>query len=434
MIGFQCAYLATYFPSIYWNCACLRIDAGIEEDAGTNYGKIAKAIGNMQNHGIKVMPIDINKSGYAFEPDEENNAILYGFKALNGVNGDSISEIINNRPFSSFDDFQEKTNLNRTVVLSLIKGGAFDCFEDRVQLMEHYLRKISEPKKRITLQNFKGLIDNNLVPQELDFQRRLFVFNAALKKYKKSGEYYCINNNFYDFYEQFFDVDELESYEETLAIPVKKWQKMYTKAMEPAKIYFKEHQEDILAAYNDVLFQEQWNKYANGTISDWEMDALGYYYHEHPLAHVRQKAYSIVPFKDLTEEPEVEYNFKRNGREIPVYKTHRIIGTVVGKNTTKAQVDILTIDSGVVTVKFSLDYFAAYNRRISDMVDGVSKVVESGWFNKGDKIVVNGFRRNDSFRAKSYRKTPSHQLYHIDKVNADGTISLRHARYGEEED
>ena len=92
-IGLQTVYLATYFPSIYWNCACLRIDAGIEENAGTNYGKIAKAIGNMQNHGIKVMPIDINKSGYAFEPDEENNAILYGFKALNGVNGDSISEI-----------------------------------------------------------------------------------------------------------------------------------------------------------------------------------------------------------------------------------------------------------------------------------------------------------------------------------------------------
>ena len=216
----------------------MRIDAGIEENAGTNYGKIAKAIGNMQNHGIKVMPIDINKSGYAFEPDEENNAILYGFKALNGVNGDSISEIINNRPFSSFDDFQEKTNLNRTVILSLIKGGAFDCFEDRVQLMERYLRQISEPKKRITLQNFKGLIDNNLVPQELDFQRRLFVFNAALKKYKKSGEYYCINNNFYDFYEQFFDVDELESYDETLAVPVKKWQKMYAKSKNIKKTFW----------------------------------------------------------------------------------------------------------------------------------------------------------------------------------------------------
>ena len=110
------------------------------------------------------------------------------------------------------------------------------------------------------------------------------------------------------------------------------------------------------------------------------------------------------------------------------------MGTVVGKNATKAQVDILTIDSGVVTVKFSLDYFAAYNRRISDMIDGTSKVVEQGWFLKGQQIVINGFRRGDMFRAKSYRKTPSHQLYHIDKVNIDGTISLRHARYGEEED
>ena len=433
MIGFQCAYLATKFPSIYWNCACLRIDAGVEDDAGSDYGKLAKAIGNMTNHGIKVMPIDINKSGYLFEPDEEHNAILYGFKALNGVNGDSIKQITDNRPFVSFDDFQERTNLNRTVVLSLIKGGAFDSIEDRKGLMERYLRQISEPKKRITLQNFKGLIEKNLVPQELDFCRRLFVFNNALKKYKKSGEHYCINNNFYDFYEQFFDVDELEPYEETLAIPTKEWQKMYSKAMEPAKTYLKKHQEEILAAYNNTLFQEQWNKYATGTVSDWEMDALGYYYHEHSLLHVNQKAYSIVSYKDLPEEPEVEYNFKRNGREIPIYRTHRIMGTVVGKNNTKAQVDILTTDSGVVTVKFNLDYFATYNRRISAMVDGVSKVVEEGWFQKGTKIVVNGFRRGDMFRAKSYKKTPSHQLYRVTSIDGP-QIAMTHARYGEEED
>ena len=52
----------------------------------------------------------------------------------------------------------------------------------------------------------------------------------------------------------------------------------------------------------------------------------------------------------------VEYTFRRNGRDIPIYKTQRIMGTVIGKNNTKATVNLLTVDSGVVTVKFNLDY------------------------------------------------------------------------------
>lgn len=39
LIGVQCAYLATYFPILYWNTACLRVDAGLGNDTSTNYGK-----------------------------------------------------------------------------------------------------------------------------------------------------------------------------------------------------------------------------------------------------------------------------------------------------------------------------------------------------------------------------------------------------------
>lgn len=38
-VGLQTVYLATYFDPVYWNTACLRVDAGLEEDAATNYGK-----------------------------------------------------------------------------------------------------------------------------------------------------------------------------------------------------------------------------------------------------------------------------------------------------------------------------------------------------------------------------------------------------------
>ena len=434
-IGIQTVVLATKFPEIYWNTACLRVDSGLDEDASSNYDKIAKAVGNMQNHGINIKSIDINKSGYMFEPDEENNAILFGLKGLNGVGGDIIQEIIKARPYNSFNDFQEKTNINRTVTLALIKSGAFDKFSPREKIMEEYLRQISEPKKRITLQNFKGLADANLLPQEFDFHKRLFVFNKALKANCKVDKVYIVKDNYYDFYEEFFDISLLEPLEAGLGISQKTWDKIYKNKMQEVSSYFKKNQKEILEKYNNYLFKEQWNKYAQGTISTWEMDSLGTYIHEHELANIKFDNYNIVNFSTQPEQPVSSFTFKRNGREIPIYETSRLVGTVVGKDLVKSTVNILTVDSGVVSVKFTKDYFARYNRRISEIDEnGINKVVEAGWFNRGSLIMVNGFRRGNVFIAKKYKKTNSHQLYKITKVHNDGTIEITNSRYGEEEE
>lgn len=434
LIALQCAYLYIYFPSVYWNCACLRTDAGLENDDNSNYAKLARAVGNMINLGTSIKPIDINKSQYLFEPDEENNAILYGMKALNGVGGDIIQSIVSNRPYHSLSDFIDRTNANKTAVIALIKSGAFDAFGERKEVMKSYLMSVSNPKKRITLQNFKGLMEQNMIPSELDFQRRVFTFNKMLKANKKVGDWYCINYNYYDFYEQFFDINLLEPREGTTMIPAKTWDKAYKKAMEPAREYFKRHQTEILAKVNARLLQEQWDKYCgNGSYSAWEMDSMGYYYHPHELMHINKRMFQIVSYKELPREPEVEYTLRRNGRDIPIFKTHRICGTVVGKNAAKASIYLLTPDSGVVNIKFGRDYFARYNRRISEVDEnGVNKVKEQGWFQKGTLVVVNGFRRGEVFQAKRYKKTPSHQLYIIDSISKDGIINMRNNRYGEE--
>lgn len=355
-------------------------------------------------------------------------------KALNGVGGEVIESIIQNRPYTSLQDFINKTKSNRTVTLSLIKAGAFDQFGDRTKILEGYIRQVSEPKSRLTMQNFKTLMDAELLPPKLDFQKRLFIFNKALRSNKKVDSFYIINYNYYDFYEEFFDIDELEPVYDTLGIDQKKWQKMYTKAMEPAKKYIQEHQQELLDALNDSLFREQWNKYAAGNESTWEMDSMGYYYHEHELAKIHQSWYNIQEYDRLPNEPEIEYTFRRNGRDIPIYKTQRIMGTVIGKNNTKATVNLLTVNSGVVTVKFDLDYFAKYNRRISENIGGVNKIMEQGWFQRGTLIVVNGFKRGGMLKAKAYKKTPSKQLYKITEVHQDGTMCMTHLRYGETEE
>lgn len=321
----------------------------------------------------------------------------------------------------------------KPVIVSLIKSGAFDSFGPREEIMRQYIWKICEPKKRITLQNFNGLNERDLLPDELSFQRRLFVFNKALKKNCKVGDYLRVENNYYDFYQEFFDIDRLTTLTDgSLAIEEKAWKKMYDAGMDPARDYFKVHKDELLESLNQALFQEMWDKYAEGELADWEMDSLGFYYHEHPLAKVQKSTYGIVEYDDLPDVPPVDYTFKRNGVNIPIFKTTRVCGTVIAKDDTKSQISIITPASGVVTVKMNRDYYAKYKMQISEIqIDGTKKVRERGWFRRGEQVLCNGFKRSGMFFLKSYKRTKSHQLYRISQINEDGTIEITNKRWGE---
>lgn len=213
MVGFQTAYISTHWNPIYWNTACLIVNSGsLEEESqeqeeeitdkkerSTNYSKLAKALGEVIEQGIKVSLVDINKSSYGFEPDVENNQILFGMKALSNVGSEVIDQIIKNRPYISFKDFLNRCPLKKTAMISLIKGGAFDKLETewaaalnvnpRILIMCYYLYLVSSPKTRLTLQNFNSLVTHNLIPKELKFERQTFFVNKYLKEHKK-GEYY----------------------------------------------------------------------------------------------------------------------------------------------------------------------------------------------------------------------------------------------------
>jgi DNA polymerase-3 subunit alpha len=163
------------------------------------------------------------------------------------------------------------------------------------------------------------------------------------------------------------------------------------------------------------------------------MDAVCFYYHEHELAHIDTEKYGLADFYSLDEEPIVEKTFKRNGVDIPIYKTFKIAGTVLSKNDPRHSVSILTT-TGVVDIKFTKEYFAMYNRQISEIQpDGTKKVAEAGWFKRGEKILVTGFRRANQFVAKSYANTKTHQLYKIVSINGSD-IELVHERNGEQDD
>ena len=258
-IGFQTMFIATKWNPIYWNTACLIVNSGgleeesdFEEDEdgfiiqkkekATDYGKIAKAIGDIMSRGIQVSLVDINKSSYSFKPDAENNEILFGMKALSNINGSTIDEIIKHRPYAGIADFMARCPLNKSAMFSLIKAGAFDKLEKdwgkelhtdaRKVVMIYYISKVCEAKKKITLQNFNGLIQHDLIPPSLELQKQVYLFTKHLKANKKVGKYFVFDNVCEEFYNKHFDLEQLEVINGLTCILQTRWDKIYQNEMD----------------------------------------------------------------------------------------------------------------------------------------------------------------------------------------------------------
>ena len=441
-IGVQTLYIATHWDPIYWNTACLIVNSGAtdpDNSGSTDYSKMAKAMGEILNAGIAIGLPNVNTSGFGFKPDAKNGQILYGLKAMLNVGDDVIDRTLALRPFSSPRDYLNRVKPGKQAMISLIKGGAFDTMMDRKTCMGWYIWETCDKKKRLTLQNMGGLIKHNLLPETTEEQviaRRVYEFNRYLKAGKKNVDSYLLDVRGINFLQELgydFLIDVADTGETTMKITA--WDKQYQSWMDVFRKWIAADKENILQSLNEKIFLEDWNKYALGTISAWEMEALCFYYHDHELKNVNRAKYGFVNFFDLPENPVVESTFMRGGKEINIFKLSKICGTCIAKNKTKSSVSLLTVD-GVVNVKFRKEYFALFDKQISARgADGVKHVVEKSWFNRGSMIVVMGIRSGDDFVSKKYASTGGHQLYKIDSIDEWGDLTLRDSRYqGEAED
>lgn len=446
-IGMQTLYLATNFNPIYWNTAYLIVNSGSLEDEdndkqeSTNYTKLAKAIGAIRAAGIQVSLADINKSDFGFLPDPENNQILFGMKGMLNVGDDLVELIINNRPYISPRDFLNKVSPNKQAMISLIKGGAFDNMMDRKECMAWYLWETCDKKKRITLQNMNGLMKYGLIPEDTEnkiLARRVYEFNRYLKAItipaNKNKPYYVLDERAASFLIDIGKEEIICQNGNVFCILKTDWDKYYQAKMDIFRTWMQTNQGDILNNLNKKIFLEDWNKYAKGTISAWEMESLCFYYHEHELAEINQNRYGFANFFELPEEPIVEKTFYRGGKEINMYKLFKICGTCIAKNKIKSTVTLLTTN-GVVDVKFRKEYFALFDKQISARgVDGNKHIVEKSWFNRGSMIIVQGIRCDDMFVSKKYASSGGHQLYKIDEVIDDEIIIRTTRAQGDLED
>ena len=433
--------LAHVYGHMYWKCACLTVNSGaIGEGKTTNYGKIAKAVSEMND--IVDSP-NINYSKEAFTIYE--NKILYGLRALSEVGSEDIETILNNRPFNSYEDFIERcgTQLAKNAVVNLIKCGALDSFGNRINLMNQYINSIVELKDSFSLANIPMLIESGLISKTYEDEIIYYnIYKAICTKPNLvpkdklpdglKSDWFYINDNILDVFldkynEMKEDLDYVQIDFGTYIVHKGKIKKALDKKIEKITMLLKD--KEVVNKYNAIVYKEIYDKYCKGSIAKWEMDSMSYYKTEHELSKVNTKRYTIENFYDLPEDPVANETGFYRGRPFNRYKLSLIMGTVLDRDKTKHTVELLT-PSGVVTCKMYDGSFNHYNRTLSKVQeDGKKKRIEESWFKRGTLMMVYGFRLGDQFKPRKYKNSVfQHTIMKITRLMDNGEIIVQEER------
>lgn len=132
LISYWTAYLKANHPVHYM--------AALLTSVSSNTEKVAEYIAECKELELTVLPPDINESQINFYPKNKRQ-ITFGLSAVKNVGRSAIENILKGRqagPFNDLFDFCRRINpakVNREVIESLIKVGAFDAFGSRKGLL-----------------------------------------------------------------------------------------------------------------------------------------------------------------------------------------------------------------------------------------------------------------------------------------------------------
>lgn len=433
LIALQEMNLAHLYPRVFWDVACLTVSAGADEDSdsnkSSNYGKIASGIGKMRQYGVKVTPPLINQASFGFAPDAEKNQIVFGLKGINSLNDDLIHTLIANRPYASFGDFHtrmyETKLVTRGQALQLIKAGCFNEFDSQIEIMKQFLVKEVDVKTSLNGQNMQRAINLGLfnTPEYQQYQDYYNFRKYLTKKVHehltnpKSRVFILEKDDDIELFYRLFDGVEPYGYHGNgLLIEEKAFTKDYDAKMLPVKELLTDV--EFVRSYNNAQFFEKWHEFASGTVESWQMESVSFFADKHQLDYADQGRYGIVDFNSLSEIPVVlSENTAKNGRVYKNLELSTIAGVVLDKNKNSKSFVLLT-STGIVNCRTHAGGFSHYDRQIK-----FNGHTEKGYFTRGTLLLVQGFRRNDTFVLKSGRG--SHTINKINEIRTDGSLSLQ---------
>ena len=453
-----------HYPPVYWNCATMIVNAGLansttdnEEDTSsktTDYGKIAKSIYRAKDGGVIVKAPSINDSELIFSPHEQDNSILFGLGAISGINNDIVSQILSNRPYTSFTDFYNKNAYKGSLVtkskfIQLIKAGCFDEFEpDRRIVMRQYFA-LSTPNVTSLAMNNIGQIKTARVPIPKSiispYNFKKYVCNKQFKygnhpKFK-SKTLYWLDQKALKYFENHCKSSMVEGvdywFEDDRWVVVdKSLEKLLTPSIETLKAYI--NTPEFLDKFNKARAKQSMTESVDGLdVNRWAFSSISFYPDEHELAHIDRERYNISLFNELPEEP--KFITKSYGkREWKQFTLAQIACVVIDKNDNHHMLTVLDVGNNVIQCKFNAEVYSFYKAQLSETDGSGNKIVmDKPWFRRGQALILTGVRMGvDDFRVKSYKNSIyKHKVLRIDSINnATGEIKITTYRYNEEEE
>ncbi|SFV60736.1 DNA polymerase III alpha subunit [hydrothermal vent metagenome] len=128
MITFYTSYLKYYYPTEFM-AAILTLEKN-------NTDKVVRYVDEVKRMGMKLLPPDINRSGLVFEAlnIDSEEVVMFGMGALKGAGDVAINSMLKARKEGKFKDLSDfvsridSSKVNKRVIETLAKAGAFDSF------------------------------------------------------------------------------------------------------------------------------------------------------------------------------------------------------------------------------------------------------------------------------------------------------------------
>lgn len=170
LISYQTAYLKANFPDAFM--------AALMTSDFNDTDRLAIEIKECEHLGIKVLPPDINESFIEFAVVPNKNQIRFGLAAIKNVGAGAVEDILKARDdgsFVSIEDFFNRVSsriVNKKIVDSLIKSGAFDELAERPLLINNIdlLIAFSNKQSKLNSSDQIGLFGDKISEPSISLQ------------------------------------------------------------------------------------------------------------------------------------------------------------------------------------------------------------------------------------------------------------------------
>lgn len=133
-ITYHSAYLKAHYPLEF---LLANLMAKVNSNSPKAKDEVIKIKQEIRSLGIKIIPPNINTSDLSYKIIDDKT-LMTGLDSLRNVKEDSVKELKEKRPFKSFRDMMDRTNVKSPVIQALAATGALDEFGIDRELMFFY--------------------------------------------------------------------------------------------------------------------------------------------------------------------------------------------------------------------------------------------------------------------------------------------------------